>query len=283
MHPRFQHRLRVRWAEVDAQKVVFNGHYLTYLDVAATEYWRHVGLPYPDAWARLGCDVYVRRNTLEYHAPAQLDDWLSIGVRCARMGNSSLTLNWEARRDGQLLVSGEVVYVCVSLNDGRPCTVPASARAQLDAYEATQPCWLTHLGDWRALGEQAAAVRRAVFIEEQGIAESEEWDDDDARAHHVVVTNLDGWAAATGRLIPDETPGRARIGRMAVMRCARGVGLGRKVLEALVDQARTIGRPQLSLHAQCSAQALYESAGFQPVGEVFDEVGIPHRKMVLTL
>jgi len=283
MQPRFQHRLRVRWAEVDAQKVVFNGHYLTYLDVAATEYWRHVGLPYPDAWARLGCDVYVRRNKLEYHAPALLDDWLAIGVRCTRQGNSSLTLNWEARRDGRLLVSGEVVYVCVGLADGRPCTLPDAARAQLGAFEGGQPAWLTQSGSWDELGEQAAAVRRAVFINEQGIAEADEWDADDARAIHVVVCNLSGWPAATGRLILSDEPGEARIGRMAVQRCARGVGLGRRVLEALIACARAQGRPRLSLHAQCSAQPLYEAAGFAPVGAVFDEVGIPHQKMLLTL
>ena len=51
---RFVHRLRVRWAEVDAQKVVFNGHYLTYLDVAISDYWRAVGLPYPDATGQIG-------------------------------------------------------------------------------------------------------------------------------------------------------------------------------------------------------------------------------------
>ena len=121
---RFQHRLRVRWVEVDAQQVVFNGHYLTYLDVAVSEYWRQVGLPYPGAWQAMGADIYVRRNALDYHAPARLDDWLTVGVRAHRVGGSSLTLAWVARRGGQLLVDGEVVYVCVGLHDGRPMRLP---------------------------------------------------------------------------------------------------------------------------------------------------------------
>jgi YbgC/YbaW family acyl-CoA thioester hydrolase len=280
---RFQHRLRVRWAEVDAQKVVFNGHYLTYLDVAATEYWRHAGLPYPDPWRALNSDIYVRRNALNYHAPALLDDRLSIGVRLQTLGNTSLTLAWDVRRDGHLLVDGEVVYVCVSLEGGRPHPVPAEARQQLEAFEAGQPVWLDAVGDWTAVGAAAAEVRRQVFIEEQGIAESDEWDKDDARAWHVVVHNLSGWPAATGRLIPGDHPSEARIGRMAVQRCARGIGLGRRVLDKLIELARQQDRPRLSLHAQLSAQPLYAAAGFEPVGEVFDEVGIPHQKMVLTL
>ena len=283
MSYRFHHRLRVRWAEVDAQQVVFNGHYLNYLDVAVTEFWRHVGLPYPGAWQDLGADIFVRRNVLEYHAPAVLDDRLNVAVRIGRLGNSSISLNWALSRDGRLLVDGEVVYVCVALADGRPMRLPEAARQQLEAHEAGRDAWQLTMGGWAALGDAAASVRRSVFIDEQGIDESEEWDDDDLRATHVVLSNLWGWPVATGRLIPGDEPGAARIGRMAVLRCARGAGLGRRVLLALMDEARTQGRFDLSLHAQCSAQPLYASAGFQPEGEVFDEVGIPHQKMVLRL
>ena len=280
---RFQHRLRVRWVEVDAQQVVFNGHYLTYLDVAVSEYWRQVGLPYPGAWQAMGADIYVRRNALDYHAPARLDDWLTVGVRAHRVGGSSLTLAWEARRGGQMLVDGEVVYVCVGLHDGRPMRLPEEARLQLDAFEAGGAAWIQHWGAWDEVQEAAATVRRAVFIDEQGISDADEWDEDDARATHLVVSNLSGWPAATGRLIPGPQALEARIGRLAVQRSARGAGLGREVLLALVDDARARGFERVTLHAQCTAQALYASAGFQPVGEVFDEVGIPHQKMQLTL
>lgn len=273
----------MRWAEVDAQRVVFNGHYLNYLDVAVTEFWRHVGLPYPGAWQDLGADIFVRRNVLEYHAPAVLDDRLDVAVRIGRLGNSSITLNWALSRDGRALVDGEVVYVCVDVHTNRPMSLPEAARRQLLAHDAGEDPWQLRHGDWALLGSAAAVVRRSVFIDEQGIDESEEWDDDDAQATHVVLSNLWGWPVATGRLIPGDEPGAARIGRMAVLRCARGTGLGRRVLLALMDEARAQGRLNLSLHAQCSAQPLYAAVGFQPEGEVFDEVGIPHQKMVLTL
>jgi len=56
------HELRVRWAEVDMQKIVFNGHYLTYIDTAVAEYWRAIGLPYPDGYVeRFGNDIYLRK------------------------------------------------------------------------------------------------------------------------------------------------------------------------------------------------------------------------------
>ena len=70
--------LRVRWAEVDLQGVVFNGHYLTYCDVCVTEYWRAIGMPYPAAFIDIGSDLFVRKATLEYHAPARYDDELEV-------------------------------------------------------------------------------------------------------------------------------------------------------------------------------------------------------------
>ncbi len=285
---RFHHRLRVRWVEVDAQQVVFNGHYLTYLDVAATDYWRAVGLPYPDAFRRAGGDIFVRRNTLEYHAPARLDDWLDMGIRCERIGNSSLTLQWAAWCQGRLIVSGEVVYVHTSLENGRPDPVPVSLRAQLEAWEQGRAVHDVRLGDWASQQAAARAVRHAVFVVEQGIPESEEWDADDASAVHAVVSNLSGLPLGTGRLIlsgehPSDGPQHARIGRMAVLRSSRGVGLARLILSALIAEARLLGKTQLSLHAQVAAMPLYLAFGFEPQGAVFDEVGIPHQRMTLRL
>ncbi|MBT9610972.1 YbgC/YbaW family acyl-CoA thioester hydrolase [Aquabacterium commune] len=280
---RFHHRLRVRWVEVDAQQVVFNGHYLTYLDVAVTEFWRTVGLPYPDAMRHVGGDIFVRRNTLQYHAPARLDDWLDIGMRCERIGTSSITLNWAVWSQGRLLVTGEVVYVFTDLASGRSAPVPEALRDQLDAHMQGAPVTQLVCGPWDALAEAARAVRLAVFVGEQGIPESDEWDEDDATAVHAVVRNLAGLPLATGRLILSVDAGHARIGRMAVLRSARGVGLGREVLQALIAQARERGVQHIGIHAQCSAMPLYAQAGFVPVGEVFDEVGIPHQGMTLAL
>src|SRR5262245_34966311 len=108
---RFVHRLRVRWAEVDRQGIVFNGHYLTYFDVGITEYYRALGYPYPDGLAAHGTDLYVRKAEVEYHASAEYDDEVDIGVRVERLGNSSFDFRVEIFRGQQRLVSGKVVYV----------------------------------------------------------------------------------------------------------------------------------------------------------------------------
>ena len=106
----FEH-LRVRWAEIDMQKVVFNGHYLMYFDTAVGTYWRAMALPYEQTLQYLGGDLFVRKATLEYHAPARYDDVLDIGVRCSRIGTSSMTLSAAVFRGEELLVTGELVYV----------------------------------------------------------------------------------------------------------------------------------------------------------------------------
>jgi YbgC/YbaW family acyl-CoA thioester hydrolase len=89
----FFHTLRVRWAEVDMQAIVFNGHYLTYFDVAFTEYWRATGLPDVLAQAAAGQELFARKAGIDYLAPARFDDVLDIGVRCASLGRSSLRAN----------------------------------------------------------------------------------------------------------------------------------------------------------------------------------------------
>lgn len=278
----FTHRLRVRWSEVDAQQVVFNGHYLNFLDTAMSDYWRDAGLPYPEAFAHLGGDVFARSNALQYHAPARFGDWLDIGIRCDRIGNSSMRFVWEMRSAARLLVTGETVYVHTSLATGKSAPVPDVLRLQLDRHAQGASVFEFLEGDWHSVGDLARSVRIAVFVQEQNIPESEEWDDDDAQARHAVVTNLAGLPLATGRLITAGLPAReAKIGRMAVLRGSRGMGLGERILRALIDAARGQAIQRITLHAQTSAQAFYERAGFQPEGPVFDEVGIPHVAMSL--
>jgi len=85
---RFRERLRVRWAEVDMQGIVFNGHYLMYIDTAVAGYWRALAVPYQAAMRQLGGDLYVRKATLEYHASARYDELVEIAVRCARNGKT---------------------------------------------------------------------------------------------------------------------------------------------------------------------------------------------------
>jgi acyl-CoA thioester hydrolase len=112
----YRHRLslRVRWAEVDQQGVVFNAHYLTYCDLCVTEYWRAIGLRYPQDFLQQGSDTFVRKAGIEYHAPARFDDELEVCGRTARLGRSSLRFVIEMVRRGQpdtALIGAELIYV----------------------------------------------------------------------------------------------------------------------------------------------------------------------------
>jgi acyl-CoA thioester hydrolase len=139
MHSRtdfaFLHTLRVRWAEVDLQKVVFNGHYLTYFDVAFTEYWRGTGLPGPLAQHTAGQELYARKASIEYHAPARFDDLIEVGVRCQRIGTSSMRFVLAIFREAELLITGELVYVFADSASSTPQPVPAAWRERLAAIE----------------------------------------------------------------------------------------------------------------------------------------------------
>lgn len=131
----------MRWAEVDLQNIVFNGHYLTYWDTAISGYWRALGLPYAQAMAQLGGELLVRKATLEYLASAGYEDSLDVGMRCSALGNSSITFECCVFRDAQALVSGEMVYVFVDAQARKPMAVPAALRQLLQDYEAGQDLW----------------------------------------------------------------------------------------------------------------------------------------------
>jgi len=118
------------------------------------------------------------------------------------------------------------------------------------------------------------AIRRRVFIEEQEVPESLEWDEFDAVSLHVLAETVSGEAVATGRLLPDW-----HIGRMAVLREWRRRGVGLTVLQTLLAAAKQRGDRIVRLNAQTHALGFYEKAGFVAEGPVFDDAGIPHRTM----
>ena len=132
-------RLRVRWAEVDMQKVVFNGHYLTYIDTAVADYWRGIGLPYPEGYvARYANDLFLRKATVEYLASARYDDQLEIGCRVARLGRTSMTFQFEIFRDDPL-VTAELVYVNADPATMKAAPLPGELRERIGKYEKTPP------------------------------------------------------------------------------------------------------------------------------------------------
>lgn len=134
--------------------------------------------------------------------------------------------------------------------------------------------FLIHEVTWAGRTEALAAVRRAVFICEQGVPEHLEWDGADDEATHVLATTAAGEPIGTARLLPD-----GRIGRMAVLREWRGCGVGAALLERLHRAAAAAGLPATHLHAQSHATGFYARYGYVPDGEPFMEAGIPHLAM----
>ncbi|WP_069863003.1 MULTISPECIES: thioesterase family protein [Pseudomonas] len=131
---RFFHGLRVRWSEVDPQGIVFNGNYLTYADVATTEYYRNLEIRYPADLLRGGGDLFAVKSSLEYFAPARYDDWLDMGVRVARLGRSSLTFQVAIWCEGQPLTLGELIYAYA--NDQRQSQpLPGWLRERITKFE----------------------------------------------------------------------------------------------------------------------------------------------------
>ncbi|MEQ9366579.1 MAG: thioesterase family protein, partial [Leptospirales bacterium] len=114
----FFETLRVRYAEIDAQSIVFNAHYLTYFDVAITEYFRaRTGKSYDELVADHGMDFHVQQSVIDYRSPARFDDLLQIGVRGAWRG---ARVFWELAifRGGELLCSGLLTYAAVDATNG---------------------------------------------------------------------------------------------------------------------------------------------------------------------
>ncbi len=264
------------------QQIVFNGHYLMYLDTAVADYWRALALPYVDTMRHFGGDLYVRKAGLEYQGSARYDDVLDIGIRCGSIGNSSLRFSAAVLRQDELLVSGELVYVFADPATQTSRPVPQALREVLEGYEAGRPMIEVRCGGWADLGTDAQAIRSEVFVQEQKIPAALEWDEADAACVHAVAYNRLGMPLATGRLL-EHVPGVAKIGRMAVRQPLRGGGAGRAVLDALMQAARLRGDREALLHAQTSAAAFYARAGFAPRGPEFDEAGIPHIEMVRAL
>ena len=133
------HRLRVRWAEVDMQHVVFNANYLTYFDVAIAEYWRAIGRGRERALAEIYMRLYPVKSTVEYHAPARYDEEIDVGARVLRFGRSSMSFGFGIWRGGDPLASGELVYVHADPETRKSVPIPAVLRDAVLEYERVKP------------------------------------------------------------------------------------------------------------------------------------------------
>ncbi|WP_455138067.1 GNAT family N-acetyltransferase [Thermophilibacter sp.] len=133
-----------------------------------------------------------------------------------------------------------------------------------------------HIKGFDALPEEAVAIRTAVFMSEQGFVD--EFDDTDDRACHLVL--FDGeQPVATLRLFAGETPGEWVVGRLAVARSHRGLGLGALTLREAEAEAARRGGGHVILHAQVRSKGFYERCGYEAYGEVDLDEGCPHTWM----
>ena len=132
---------------------------------------------------------------------------------------------------------------------------------------------------WATLGSDAAQLREQVFVQVQGVPLALAYDDADQCALHAVAYNRMGTAVATGRVLLDDEPGLAVIGRMAVIDGLRGGRIGAQVLARLMQLARAGGQPEVQLDALTGAEAFYRRAGFGVLGQQFEQAGITHIRM----
>lgn len=136
---KFCHAFRVRYRDIDKQGIVFNGNYMAYIDYGITEYFRHLGFPWPEM-AKHGFDLAVVRAVQEFRGPAYLDDICHVGVRVVRVGNSSFTARFciwrtSGQDEGSVALEAEVTYVNYDAATRRSRPVPAAVREAIKRFE----------------------------------------------------------------------------------------------------------------------------------------------------
>jgi len=135
----FTHALRVRWAELDPQRIVYNAHYLTYFDVGLTEYLRALGWKGEAGFAGHGTDMVLANANLDYRASARHDDELLIAARIEHLGRRSFRFRMGCFRAPTLLVESRLTYVHVGRADLRPAPLPEAFIAKVEAFERLAP------------------------------------------------------------------------------------------------------------------------------------------------
>jgi acyl-CoA thioester hydrolase len=133
---RFHHDIRVRFADTDLQGIVFNGNYMTYYDVAWTEYFRAAGFEWKDLLA-LGVDTVLARTTMEFKAPARFDEILEVHTRVSKIGTTSLTFEFEIypQAEDRLIGSATSLYVCVDPKTLKSTPAPDRLKQSITEFE----------------------------------------------------------------------------------------------------------------------------------------------------
>lgn len=131
----FTHQLRVRYAECDAQGIVFNGNWFLYFDTVMTEYWRELIGGYNHLPEQFSVETVVAETGARFRGAGRFDDLLDFAVRVPRIGNSSLRVEFDVSKDETLLVEGFIEYVFVDAKSLAPMPIPDMVRGQLPSPE----------------------------------------------------------------------------------------------------------------------------------------------------
>ena len=133
----FSYNFRIRYSEVDAQKIVYNSHYLTFLDVSIFEFFDAIGFDQEEYIKETNNEFHTVRAVVEYKAPATLGDTIEVLTRIKKIGNSSITFQQEIylHESDKLLATGEIVWVNTNQEEMVPTTVPDYLRQLLKDYQ----------------------------------------------------------------------------------------------------------------------------------------------------
>jgi len=133
----FSYNFRIRYSEVDAQKIVYNSHYLTFLDVSIFEFFDAIGFNQEEYIKETNNEFHTVRAVVEYKAPATLGDTIEVLTRIKKIGNSSITFQQEVylHESDKLLATGEIVWVNTNQEEMVPTTVPDYLRQLLKDYQ----------------------------------------------------------------------------------------------------------------------------------------------------
>ena len=133
----FSYNFRIRYSEVDAQKIVYNSHYLTFLDVSIFEFFDAIGFNQEEYIKETNNEFHTVRAVVEYKAPATLGDTIEVLTRIKKIGNSSITFQQEIylHESNKLLATGEIVWVNTNQKEIVPTTVPDNLRQLLKDYQ----------------------------------------------------------------------------------------------------------------------------------------------------
>ncbi len=136
----FFHDFRVRYSEIDGQGIVFNAHYLTYFDVAITEYFRQLDFDYADYVKRTGIDFHLVKSLVNYEKPIPFDAEIQVGCRTEKIGNTSLVFRLEIfeKNSEDRFSSGEIVWVHTDQKTHKTTRITEEIRELVSTFDGTE-------------------------------------------------------------------------------------------------------------------------------------------------